>query len=543
VTASSRRFGSASQADWGAPIYSARLAAVAGNSSATSVTVPTSTSFRQWIPEVSSSTNTNSPPSAGNATANTGGYRTLTSQSLSGTSATGQLVYNNANWSVRIRYSRSGGSNATAAVTAIIYRMNSSGTFVEEIGRVTSSSLTFTTTTQTATLTFNPGSKTVNHGDVLQIDLFLNITGQSNAAILRLHQETDTSLAFSFLPPDFTFVHSSAPAALSAESNLTATGQNTVLASAALSAESGLTASGQNTVLASSTLTSETSLATATLVSTTGASALSAESSLTASGATVISGTAALSADGTLSAVGSTSVAGTAALSSESTLISSGSVTVLSQATLSGETTLVSSGMATVLSSATLSADSTVQAVTQNEVLSSAVLSSTSGLSGASTVNTFGVFAASGDGALEASGEVQGNTSALLTGQSSLAVAGLVRTFAVSALSADSSLTSVGQNTVLGTTTQTAETSLAVAGMVQAFAQAILTADGSLAASGEVDAIVELGSAQLSAEGILSATATTKIGILGIVQLTTDWTLKVPTTDWSLGDVTSEPVV
>lgn len=154
------------------------------NSDANIVTISTAigTTNRQWIPGGSSPTNTNTAPSVGSAQSANGWRTKAGPQYLSHCTTPNtmtrseQITVAAGNWPVRLRYIRDNqtlSGNPTGTVTAILYRLDSAGTFISEIGRVTSATLTFTTTVQTATINVNTaGTTTFNAGDLIQVDLY-----------------------------------------------------------------------------------------------------------------------------------------------------------------------------------------------------------------------------------------------------------------------------------------------------------------------------------------------------------------------------------
>lgn len=162
----------------------------------------------QWIPAATSA-NTNTAPGAPSS-ASVSGWRTKASEFLAhctdGTVNTRdeKIVVAAGTWPVRVKFLRDNqtlSGNPSGTITAILYRLNSAGTSQEEIGRVTSSSQSFTTTATAITINITTaGTITFQKSDLIQIDLYgvfaaYASVGNANCSI-RCDTEANTGSKF-----------------------------------------------------------------------------------------------------------------------------------------------------------------------------------------------------------------------------------------------------------------------------------------------------------------------------------------------------------
>jgi len=91
--------------------------------------------------------------------------------------AADQVRYAAGTWGATIRYRRSGQAlevDQAAKVTVIFYRVSSAGTFVAELARVTSATITYTVTVQSLALTTaSIGPFTFSAGDKVQVEVYV----------------------------------------------------------------------------------------------------------------------------------------------------------------------------------------------------------------------------------------------------------------------------------------------------------------------------------------------------------------------------------
>ena len=137
------------------------------------------TSARRYTP-LAVATADVSPPTVG-ATQGNSGWRDDVAEN-----ASEQVRYAAGVWTTTVRYKRSGQLaeiDQSAKITVIFYRVTTSGTFVAELGRVTSAELTHTTTVQTVALsTASIGPFTFNAGDKVQIEVYVQTFAAGLAA-------------------------------------------------------------------------------------------------------------------------------------------------------------------------------------------------------------------------------------------------------------------------------------------------------------------------------------------------------------------------
>jgi hypothetical protein len=122
---------------------------------------------RRYRPTQTTTTNT-AVPSVGTAAANDG-WRDLNAEN-----ANEQITFDAGNWTIRLRYRRSGQAlevDQQTNTTVILYN----GTSGAELGRATLV-LTYTTTVQTASFTINPGSVVFAANDKIQIEVYVVTT-------------------------------------------------------------------------------------------------------------------------------------------------------------------------------------------------------------------------------------------------------------------------------------------------------------------------------------------------------------------------------